>query len=128
MRLESSFQIAPNWPKIEKITMTSQFADKASLPNFLDVVLCLLSSLVTCPSFKSISSLSYEVYFHKRLTRNLKIRNTTIWVLPNIWRLRRVRDAKFSTNGSNKMSLIAAKWQSYSFYRFWIIKGKPTGG
>ena len=22
----------------------------------------------------------------------------------------------------------AAKYQGYSFYRFWVIKGKPTGG
>ena len=26
------------------------------------------------------------------------------------------------------MLLNAAKSQGYSFYRFWIIKGKPTGG
>ena len=26
------------------------------------------------------------------------------------------------------MLLNAAKYQRYSFYRFWVIKGKPTGG
>ena len=26
------------------------------------------------------------------------------------------------------MLLNAAKCQGYSFYRFWVIKGKPTGG
>ena len=26
------------------------------------------------------------------------------------------------------MLLIAAKVQDYSFYRFWVIKGKPTKG
>ena len=26
------------------------------------------------------------------------------------------------------MSLKAAKCQGYSFYYFWVIKGKPTGG
>ena len=29
------------------------------------------------------------------------------------------------TNVSNEMSLNAAKYQGYSFYRFWVIKGKP---
>ena len=26
------------------------------------------------------------------------------------------------------MLLNAAKYQSYSFYRFWVAKGKPIGG
>ena len=29
---------------------------------------------------------------------------------------------------SNRMLLNAANFQGYSFYRFWVIKGKPTGG
>ena len=66
--------------------------------------------------------------FYKGLTRNLKIGNTPLWVLPNIWRLGRVMNTKYGTNVSNKMLLNAAKCQSYSFYRFWVIKGKPTGG
>ena len=35
---------------------------------------------------------------------------------------------KFGANVSNRMLLNAAKFQSYSFYRSWVIKGKPTGG
>ena len=31
MRPESNFWIAPNWPQIEKMTMTSQFADMTLL-------------------------------------------------------------------------------------------------
>ena len=31
-------------------------------------------------------------------------------------------------NVSNKMLINAAKFQGYSFYRFWVITGKPTGG
>ena len=38
-----------------------------------------------------------------------------------------VRDTKCGTNVSIKMLLNAAKFQSYSFDRFWVIKGKPTG-
>ena len=57
-----------------------------------------------------------------------KSRNTTIWVLPNIWRLGLVRDTIFGTNVSNEMLLNTAKCQGYSFYRFWVIKGKAIGG
>ena len=59
---ESGLRIAPNWPKIRKMTMTSQFSDMTSTSNFFDVVLFLLSSLVTGPSFMSISSLVLELW------------------------------------------------------------------
>ena len=67
------------------------------------------------------------VFFYKGLTRNPEIGNTLVWVLPNIVRLGQVRDTKFGTNVFNKMLLNAEKSQGYSFYRFWVIKGKPTG-
>ena len=58
---------------------------------------------------------------------------------PEIWKLEiplsefaqylgRVRNTKFDTNVSNKMLLNAATCQGYSFYCFWVIKGKPTEG
>ena len=68
------------------------------------------------------------IFFYKGLTRNLEIGNTPFWVLFNIWRLGQVMDTKFSRNVSNRMLLNAAKCQGYSVYRFWVIKGKPTGG
>ena len=37
-------------------------------------------------------------------------------------------NTKFGTNVFNRMLLNAAKSQGYSFYRFGVIKGKPTGG
>ena len=37
-----------------------------------------------------------------------------------------VKDTKFGMNVFNKELLNAAKCQVYSFYWFWIIKGKPT--
>ena len=55
MRPKSGFLIAPNWPYSGKITMTSQYAEMASLSKFFDVVLFLLSSSVTGQSFMSIS-------------------------------------------------------------------------
>ena len=66
------------------------------------------------------------IFFYKGLTRNWEIGNNPIWVLPNIWRLGQVMDTKFGTNLSNRLLLNAAKFQSYSLYRFWVIKGKPT--
>ena len=68
------------------------------------------------------------IFFYKGFTRNLEIGNITVWVLPNIWRLGWFRNIKNGTNTSNKMLLNTTKYQGYSFYRFWAIKGKPTGG
>ena len=68
------------------------------------------------------------IFFYKGLTRNPEIGNTHVWVLPNIWRLGWVMDTRFGTNVSKRMSLNDEKCQSYSFYRFWVIKRKPTGG
>ena len=51
-------KFAINW----KITMMSQFADTMSLSNFFDVVLFLLSNLVTGPSFMSLSSLFLKLW------------------------------------------------------------------
>ena len=48
-------------------------------------------------------------------------------VLIYIWRQGRVRNAKFGTNASNEKLLNAAKCQGHSFYRFCVIKRKPTG-
>ena len=69
-----------------------------------------------------------QIFFYKGLTRNPEIGNTPVWALPNIWRLGQVMDTKFGTNVSNKLLLNATKFQGYSFYRFWVIEGKPTAG
>ena len=110
---------------------TSQFIDMTS-SSFFDVVAFLLSSLVTGPSFMSISLLVFKLrqffFVFKRLTRTPEIASTPVWILPNIWRLGQVRDTKFGTVVSNKNLFNAAECQDYSFYRFWVIKGKPLEG
>ena len=68
------------------------------------------------------------IFFYTGLTRNLEIGNTPVWGLAIIWRLGQVRDTKFVTSVSNKMLLNAAKCHCYSFYRFWVIKGKLSRG
>ena len=49
------------------------------------------------------------IFDYKGLARNPEIGNISVGVLPNIWRLRQVRYAKFGTNSSNEMLLNAAK-------------------
>ena len=75
---ESGLRTAPNWPKIRKMTMTSQFSDMTSTSNFFDVVLFLLSSLVTGPSFMSISSLVLELWQFYFIRDWPEIRNSEI--------------------------------------------------
>ena len=69
-----------------------------------------------------------SIFFYKGLTRNLKIENTHLWVLPNIWKLGQDYDTKSCMNISNEMLLNSGKCQGYSFYRFRVIKIKVTGG
>ena len=62
------------------------------------------------------------IFFYKGLTRNPEIRNTPVWVLPNIWRLGQVLDPKFGTiYVSNRTLLNAVKFQGYSFYHFQLL-------
>ena len=61
-------------------------------------------------------------FIYKDLSRNPEIGNIPFWIFPNIYRLRRVSDTNFGTNISNKKLLNAAKCQSYSFYRFLVLK------
>ena len=67
------------------------------------------------------------IFLYEGLTKNREIGNTNVRVLFNIWKLGRVRDAKFGVNVFNKM-LLNSKMPGLQFYRFWVIKGKLTGG
>ena len=122
IRPESGIQIAPlavNWKNDNHVTTYRNDV----IINFFNFLLFFLSSLVTFPSFMSIITGSgvMTISFYKGLTKNLKIGNTPVWVLPNIWRLEQVMNTKFGTNISNKILLNAAKCQVFSFYRFWVI-------
>ena len=128
---ESGLRTAPDCPKIQKMTMTSQFSDMTSSSNFF--WRCFVSlvkfsywskfhvNIITGSGVMTIS-------FYKGLTRNPEIGNIPVWVFSNICRLGQVMNTKFGTNVSNRMLLNVAKFQGHSFYRFWVIKGKPTGG
>ena len=66
------------------------------------------------------------ILVYKGLTKNPEIGNTLVWVLPNTWRLERVRDTKFGTNVCNVTECFKMPRLGYSFYCFWVIKVKPT--
>ena len=116
---ESGLRTAPDWPKIQKMSVASQFPDMTSSLKFFDVVLFLLSFFSYWSKFYVnivIGSGIITIFFYKGLTRIPEIGITPFWGLPNISRLGRVMDTKFGTNVS--------KFQGYSFYRFGIIKEK----
>ena len=63
-----------------------------------DVVVFLLSRLVTIPGFMSISWLVPEFLFVKDWPKIWKSEKNLFCILPNIWRLGQVSDTKFGTN------------------------------
>ena len=104
---ESGFWTAPNWPKIRKMTMMSQFSD-------------MTSSLIFWSYFVSLVKFSYcskfhvniitgsgimTIFFYKGLSRNPEIGNTSVWVLRNIWRW-----GKLWIPNLARMSLIECYW------------------
>ena len=109
--------------------MTSQFYDMTSSSIFSRCFVSLVKFSYWSKFHVNIITGSgiITIFFYKGLTRNPKIGNTLVWLLPNIGRLRQAMDTRFGTNVSNKILLNAGKFQGYSSYRFWVIKGKPTG-
>ena len=99
--------------------MKSQFADMKSSSNFFDVVMFLLSSYCSkCHVNIITGSAVMTMFVSKGLTKHLEIGNTPVCALSHIWRLGRVRDARFGANFLNKTLLNTAKCQGYNFYHF----------
>ena len=114
---ESGFWMAANWPKIEKKYNNVTICWHGVIANFFLTWSKFHFNIMTVCGVMAI-------FISKGLTRNPEIWNISVWFLPNICWLGRVRDTKFGTSVSNKTLLNTAK---YSFYHFWVIKGKPTG-
>ena len=119
MRPESGFRIARNRSQIGKMSYVTNFQHDVIVNFFWH---CFVSLVKFCYWSKFhvniiVGSGVMTIFFYNGLSRNPKIRNTLIWVLPNIWRLGQVRDTKFDTNVSNKMLLDAAKYQGF-FYHY----------
>ena len=78
-----------------------------SLSSFFGRCRVALFKFSYCFKFHVIIMTSCEVMkilIDKGLTRNPKIKNTLVCVSPNIWGLGQVRDTKFDTNVSNKVT------------------------
>ena len=110
--------------------MMSQFSKMTSSLFFFNVVLFLVKFSYWSKFHVKIitGSKVMKIFFYMGFTRNPKIGNNSVWVLPNTWRLGWVMYTKFGTNVSNKILVKAAKCQCCNFYRFWVIKRKPTRG
>ena len=145
---ESGHQTAPNWPKIQKMTMTSQLPNMTASSNFFEVILFLLLSLVTGPSFMSISSLVLELWQFSFIRDWPEIRKSEIplsefypisgdwgelWI-PNLahmsliechWMLHNSRVTAFTVFESlkeNQLGEVAiAEVQSVSVLMLWLI-------
>ena len=122
MHRQSSFWIAPSRIAI------SWKDDKTSSSIFLKLLSISLVKFSYWSKFLVniiTGSGVMAILIYKELKSQI-IGNIPIWVLPNNWRLKQVRNTKFDTNVSKKMLLNAAKCQGYTFYHFWVIKEKPT--
>ena len=125
-RLQDGYKLVINWKNDNNITICRHDVIVKFFWRFIFLVKFSYWSnfqvnIITCSGVMII-------LFYKVFIRNLEIGNTPLWVFPNIWKLWQVRDIKIGTNVSNEMLLHAGKCQGYSFYRSWVIKGKPTGG
>ena len=78
-------------------------------------------NIMTGSGFMTIS-------FYKGLTRYLEIRNTSVWVLHNIWRLGRVRSSNLAQKALTKCYWMLRNTRVTAFTGFWVIKGKLTEG
>ena len=145
---ESGLETSPNWPKIQKMTMMSQFSDMMSTSNIVGVTLLVLSSLVTGPNFMSISSLVLELWQFSFIRDWPEIRKSEIplsefypisgdwgelWI-PNLahmsliechWMLHNSRVTAFTVFESlkeNQLEEVAiAEVQSVSVLMLWLI-------
>ena len=107
--------------------MTSQFVEMRSSSNSFHVF------------FVSLVKFSYRykfhiniitgsgvmiIFFYKGLkSRNPEIRNTPVLVLPNTWRLGRVRDIKLDADVSNEKLLNAANVRVTAFTSSELLRG-----
>ena len=126
---ESGHRTAPNWPKIRKMTMTSQFPDMTSKSFFLRCFVFLVKFSYLSKFHVNIITGSgiMTIFFYKEFTRNPENRKCPRLSFAQYLETGANMDTELCTNVSNRMLLNAAKFQVYSFYRFWVIKKKPNG-
>ena len=90
LRPKYGFRIAPKYPLIEKMTMTSQFFRHDIIDKFFWRCFVSLVKFNYWSKFHVniiTRSRNMTIFFYKGLIRNPEIGNTSVWVLPNIWRM-----------------------------------------
>ena len=124
-RIPDCLKLVANWKSINDVTILwHEFIAKILFCYFFSLVMWLVQDSCQYHHWFWIDS---GLKFYKGLTINLGIGNAPVSILINICRLGWVRNRKFGSNLPNKILLNAAKCQSCSFYRLWLIKRKPTG-
>ena len=96
--------------------MASQFADMTSLSNFFRRCRVSFVKFSYWSKFRAniiTGSGVMTIFIYRGLIGNPEIGNTTVCVLPNIWRLGRVMDTKFGTNVSKCCN--AAKFKGVDY-------------
>ena len=68
------------------------------------------------------------IFLYKGLTRNLEIRNTPIWVFPNIWRLAQFSHTKFDTHVSKKYYWMLRNARVIDFTVSELLRENQLGG
>ena len=122
---ESSLRTAPNWPKnVKNGNDVTIFRHDTNVKIFW-LAWFLLSSLVPGPSFMSISLLVLESWHFSFIRdwpeiRQLEVPLPEFSAMSGDW-------GKLWIPNLARILVNAAKFQGCSSYRFWVIKGKPTG-
>ena len=117
IRLLDCSKLTMNWKNDNNVTAHQHDV----IVKLFDITLFFLSSLVTGPSFMSISSLVLELWKFSFIRDGPEIWKSEI-LLSEFCQI-------FGDWGELPSLRIpnAAKVQGYNFYLFWVIKGKPTG-
>ena len=112
--------------------MTSQFVEMRSSSNSFHVFFVSLVKFSYRYKFHiniiTGSGVMMIIFFYKGLkSRNPEIRNTPVLVLPNTWRLGRVRDIKLDADVSNEKLLNAANVRVTAFTSSELLRENQQG-
>ena len=108
--------------------MASQFADMTPSANFLTLFVSLVKFTYWSNFYVNTTFGVKRIFIYWGLTRNPKIRNTPVCILPKTCRLGRDRDTKFGTNVSDKMLLILQNARVTAFTVSELLKENQQSG
>ena len=121
IRLPDCFKLTVNWKNDKDVTIFRHDV----IVKFFGVVFFSLVKFSYWSKFHAsiiTGSGVMIISFYKGLTWNPEIGNTPIWVLPNIWRLGRVKNTKFGSN----ISFECCKMPGLQILQFLSYLGKTN--